>query len=291
MTKKIKLNNSNSQENEMMMNASLDGTDTGQETQDLTSDYRTLFILMYSLIFLISLIANCLLLVILCRRKRMRTVNNFFLANITASNLIYTLFAPFPFIIELENVNKAWIFLDFMCPIIPFLNTLAINLNTITMIVSSIDRLIQIICPFKSKLTKRECSAIIIVIWFISILFSLPWNILIKVQEEISISLETEQENIDYIEPNNFFESIKLCAPSLNYQHIISLYIFALCVIQYFLPLIILCLTFSMISYYINVVNAKRIQNDVNKSNYNLRKNNEKKVKINLIFFFQIEFY
>jgi len=112
MTEKIKLNNSNSQENEMMMNANLDGTDTGQETQDLTSDYRTLFILMYSLIFLISLIANSLLLVILCRRKRMRTVNNFFLANITASNLIYTLFAPFPFIIELENVNKAWIFLD-----------------------------------------------------------------------------------------------------------------------------------------------------------------------------------
>jgi len=252
MIEKIKLNNSNSQENEMMMNASLDGTDTGQETQDLTSDYRTLFILMYSLIFLISLIANSLLLVILCRRKRMRTVNNFFLANITASNLIYTLFAPFPFIIELENVNKAWIFLDFMCPIIPFLNTLAINLNTITMIVSSIDRLIQIICPFKSKLTKRECSAIIIVIWFISILFSLPWNILIRVQEEYSTTTDIEQESIDY-EPTNV-ETIKLCAPLVNYQHIINLYILVLCVIQYFLPLIILCLTFSMISYYINVI-------------------------------------
>ena len=69
---------------------------------------------------------------------------------------IYTLFAPFPFIVELENVNKAWFFFDFMCPIIPFLNTVAINLNTITIIVSSLDRLIEIICPLRSKLSKKN---------------------------------------------------------------------------------------------------------------------------------------
>ena len=231
---------------------------------------------MYSLIFLISLLGNSLLLVILCRRKRMRTVNNFFLTNLAISNLIYTFVAPFPFIIELENENKAWMLFDFMCPIIPFLNTLAINLNTITMITSSVDRLIQIICPFRTKLSKKECSIIIAVIWVVSIVVSLPWNFLVKIQEKIPASTETEQENIDY--DTIIHESIKFCGPLLNYQHMISFYILILCAVQYFLPLIILCLKFSLIFYYLNVINARQIQSDVNKSNANLRKKNEHKV-------------
>jgi len=158
-----------------------------------------------------------------------------------------------------------------MCPIIPFLNTVAINSNTITMIVSSVDRLIEIICPLRTKLGKKRCSFMILAIWVISIVFSWPWNILIQVQEKNSITGETEQENID-------FESIELCAPVLSYQHIINVYFLVLCVIQYFLPLIILCLTFCLISYYLNVINARRIQYDANKSNTNLRKKNEKKV-------------
>jgi ABC-type multidrug transport system fused ATPase/permease subunit len=278
VSQKINIDYSSFKENGIMAFNNLDKSDS-QPTRNLTSDYRTFFFILYALIFLISLLGNCLLLVILCRRKRMRTVNNFFLTNIAISNLIYTLFAPFPFIVELEDVNKAWIFFDFMCPIIPFLNTVAINLNTITMIVSSVDRLIEIICPLRSKLGEKKCSLIILVIWIISIVFSWPWNILIKVQEQISISFETEQENIDYETSSNLVESIKLCAPLINYHQIITFYILSLCVVQYFLPLVILCATFALISYYLKVVNAKRIQNDANKLNSNLRKKNEKKVK------------
>ena len=208
----------------------------------------------------------------------MRLVNNLFLTNITVSNLVYTLFAPFPFIMELQNENKAWIFFDFMCPIIPFLNTVAINLNTLTMIVSSVDRLIQIICPLRTKLSKKKFSFIILIIWIFSILLSLPWNFLIKVEEKNSITGDIEQENIDFESSSND-ESIKLCAPQISYHHILNAYFLILCVIQYFLPLIVLSSTFCLISYYLNVINARRVQNDANKLNENLRKKNEKKVK------------
>jgi len=279
----LKVSNADDLTIEEKNNINISNTIDVEQIAGLSSNYKTLFIVIYSLIFMLSLAGNSVILVILWRRKRMRTVNNFFLANIAVSNLIYTLFAPFPFIIELQNVNSAWIFLDFMCPIIPFLNTVAINLNTITMIVSSIDRLIAIICPFRSKLTKKECSYIIIFIWFISVLFSLPWTILVEVQEKMSFLDELEQESIDY-EPTSSDDSIKLCVPLQKYEHIISIYFVILCVIQYFLPLIVLCLTFSVITYYINVVNAKSIKNDANKSNYNLRKRNEKRVNFSFTF-------
>ena len=110
VSQKINVNYSSLKESINMNLNNLDISDT-QQTQNLTSYNRKLFIILYAFIFLISLLGNCLLLVILCRRKRMRTVNNFFLTNIAISNLIYTLFAPFPFIVELENVNKAWFFL------------------------------------------------------------------------------------------------------------------------------------------------------------------------------------
>jgi neuropeptide Y receptor len=106
-------------------------------------------------------------------------------------------------------------FFDFMCPIIPFLNTVAINLNTLTMIVSSVDRLIQIICPLRTKLRKKKFSFIILVIWIFSILLSLPWNFLIKVEEKNSITGDIEQENIDYESSSND-ESIKLCVPQFS---------------------------------------------------------------------------
>ena len=121
--------------------------------------------------------------------------------------------------------------------------------------------------PFEIKIKQKKCSLIILIIWIISIVFSWPWNILIKVQEQISISFENEQENIDYETTSNLVESIKLCAPLITYQHIITFYILSLCVVQYFLPLVILCATFALISYYLNVLNAKLIQYDANKSN------------------------
>lgn len=269
----------NDSESNKTENLELEYKDIIWENKDELSNYHSvMFILIYSMVFLLSLIGNLIILIIICRRKRMRTVNNFFLANITISNLIYTLCAPFPFIIEINNKESEWIFYDFMCPIIPLLNTVAINLNTITMIVSSVDRLIVIMCPFRIKLSKRKCISIISLIWFISIVFSLPWSFLLKVQE--SNSLLYEEDTIDYEEQN----LPKLCIPLPDYTETIQIYFILLCFLQYLLPLVVLCITYSMITYYINVINAKNIQNDENKSNNFLRKKNEKKV--NLISFF-----
>ena len=226
---------------------------------------QIIFLIIYSVIFLLSIVGNSTLLITICRRKRMRTVHNYFLANITISNLIYTLCAPFPFILELKNNNNEWIYFDFLCPIIPLFNTIAINLNTITMIVSSIDRLIAIICPFRTKLRKSKCILIIFIIWIISIMFSLPWGFLVGVND-------LEQNDIDYEVDNDDSTSISICNPSFGYESNIRNYFIILFLLQYLLPLLVLCVTFFMITYYVKITNANTMKADDNKSNKYLHK-------------------
>ena len=88
---------------------------------------------------------------------------------------------------------------------------------------------------------------------------------------------------LDYFNHNKL-NTNKLCGlKSLDYKRLVEYYFLFLCFIQYFLPLIILCITFSMIAYYVNVVNAKNIKLDANKLNKNIRRKNETKVSISII--------
>ena len=226
----------------------------------------TSLIIAYLVIFVLSLIGNSVIIIVIIRKKRMRTINNFFLANITISNLIYTFCAPFPFIIEINEQNGQWIFPDILCPILPFLNTLSVNVNTLTMTASSFERLVAIICPLKTKLSKKNCFIVIFFIWVLSAASSLPWALLMKIQMDQFIVIRLEAS------------TTKICFPPPDYVHIIRAYFFILNLIQYVMPLVALTITYSMITYYINVTNAKSMNKDVNKSNNKLRKKTENKL-------------
>ena len=258
-------------ENEIFLD--LEDIDYDSLNTNLTSEpdfynvYSKVFlVLIYACVFFMSLLGNSLLLWIIYRTKRMKTVNNFFLANILVSNLLYTLCAPFPFIIEIIEKNDEWVFHEILCPIVPIMNTISINLNTFTMIGSALERLIVIIYPFKTKLSKKNCFIIILLIWFVSILLALPWSFLIHVRHDVYISKEA-----------------KICVPKGFEEKQIRAYFTILCVLQYIFPLVVLVITCIIITYYINVINARNIEKDANKSNNHLRKKNESKVLI-LIF-------
>ena len=232
---------------------------------------------MYAIVFLISIFGNTLVLVIIYRKKSMKTVNNYFLANITLSNLIYTLCVPFQFIIEISDDNGKWIYFEMLCPLLPIINTMSINLNTFTMIASAIERLIVIICPFRTKLSKTNCLVMILFIWILSFGFGLPWGFLIKVQIENTSYMNDLNSSPEKIE---FF---KICVPPLqSNDEFIRFYFILLSFLQYIIPLIVLIITYSIIIFYINVVNAKSIKNDQNKSNIKLRKRNEHKVNFDI---------
>lgn len=138
----------------------------------------TAFTIAYSMVTVLSLVGNSLILVVLLRRKRMRrTVTNFFLANITIANLVYTICAPLQFFVHAHHITLPW---GTACTLLPFASTLAINVNTFSMMAASIERFVAIVYPFVAKLKKRKCGFIIAAIWIVSIVVSLPWFLLVR---------------------------------------------------------------------------------------------------------------
>lgn len=70
-------------------------------------------ILLYSLIFLLSMLGNTLVITVLIRNKRMRTVTNIFLLSLAISDLMLCLFCmPFNLI---PNLLKDFIFGSAVC--------------------------------------------------------------------------------------------------------------------------------------------------------------------------------
>lgn len=80
---------------------------------------HTLQILLYALIFFVSVIGNLLIIVVLMANKRMRTVTNTFLLSLAVSDLMMAVFCmPFTLI---PNILKDFIFGAAMCKIVAYL--------------------------------------------------------------------------------------------------------------------------------------------------------------------------
>lgn len=164
-----------------IMESHLFSTTTTTTTTPFQSYLNNGFAILYLLATIISLVGNSLILIVLLRRKRMRrTVTNFFLANITLANLLYTICAPIKFFMHVHNLR-----LDFLgghapCNLLPFLSAVSINVNTFSMVAASIERFIFIVFPFMESMNKRKSGFIILSIWIISVLVSMPWFFILK---------------------------------------------------------------------------------------------------------------
>ncbi len=73
----------------------------------------------YAIIFLIGLIANIFVIVVIIKCRRMRTLTNRFLLNLAISDLLATLICLPP--TAYHYYDKRWIFGEFLCRFVPFI--------------------------------------------------------------------------------------------------------------------------------------------------------------------------
>lgn len=172
-----------------------DSTTLGDDYLHMTAA----FTLAYAIVTALSLVGNTLILIVLVRRKRMRrTVTNFFLANITLANLVYTVCAPLKFFSIADSDRRhyygeqssftAALPPNFVCKVLPFVSTVAINVNTFSMVAASVERFATIVYPFVGKLGKRTCLLSLVAIWILACLVSAPWFVVVSTKFVISKS-------------------------------------------------------------------------------------------------------
>lgn len=136
---------------------------------------RDLQVALYSLLLLLSAVGNCLIVFVVIRNKRMHTVANYLICNMSVADLLIT-FLPLVWeVIKLTHYpNGEWPMGQFMCTYVHMVIYLSVACSILSLFVITWDRFFAIMLPFKQIFTKKILPALIIVIWVASFAFASP---------------------------------------------------------------------------------------------------------------------
>ena len=146
----------------------------------------------YGIVSLCAIIGNGIVLWMVCKSTRMRTVTNIFLANLASADiLIGALAIPFQFQAALL---QRWVLPEFMCPFCPFIQVISVNVSIFTLTAIAIERYRVVVKPLWPRMNKSKAQLIIVIIWLVSIVTAIPMYIALgvtMVPDDVAINNNT----------------------------------------------------------------------------------------------------
>ncbi|XP_028324209.1 cholecystokinin receptor-like [Gouania willdenowi] len=134
-------------------------------------------ILLYVLIFLLSVFGNFLIVLVLMLNKRMRTVTNCFLLSLAISDLMLAIFCmPFTLV---PNIMEDFIFGAAMCKIVTYLMGVSVSISTFSLVAIATERYSAICNPLKSRAwqTRSHAYRVIAATWVLGLLIMVPYPV------------------------------------------------------------------------------------------------------------------
>ena len=102
-------------------------------------DVKAAKLMLYIVIFLISVIGNSMVCLVILRRRKMKTVTNYFILNLGIADLALTCIC-IPFDIPVQEMQYHWPYGSFMCKVLYPLQTLTLFAAVYTLTVVSLVR-------------------------------------------------------------------------------------------------------------------------------------------------------
>lgn len=227
-------------------------------------------ILMYGLIVIVSLFGNLIVCkVILCQHSMRKRTTNVFIANLTISDLLMTIFTipmfigkflllsiiseTFLYFLTVRNIMNNWPFGQILCKMLPLVQAISVYVSVISMVMIAIDRYQALVRPFKNRINRQVSRPIMIgAIWFISTLFAIPNSIFNTVVEIkmlntiIPINNDSTRHTIGTDNDEVLFRC-KTVYPDdshMYYQRLLTCLAFST---QFFIPLMIVAVCYTII--------------------------------------------
>uniref|UniRef100_A0A673G321 Pyroglutamylated RF-amide peptide receptor n=1 Tax=Sinocyclocheilus rhinocerous TaxID=307959 RepID=A0A673G321_9TELE len=143
---------------------------------ELPASAKTIFVIVYTVIFLLALIGNSLVVYIVLRTHGIQTATNIFICSLAVSDLLISFFC-IPFTL-LQNISSEWFGGVLVCKTVPFVQTTAIVTGILTMTCIAVERYQGIVHPLKIK---RQCTpldhcfhSLLGVVWIAAMLVGSP---------------------------------------------------------------------------------------------------------------------
>lgn len=187
---------------------------------------QALFLIIYTVIFVLGIFGNTLICYIVCRNRTMQTVTNFFIMNLALSDiLLCALCVPFT---PLYTFLGAWVFGTIMCHIVAPATSISVYIHTVTLTSIAIDRFFVIIYPFRPRMKITTCFIIVCGSWLFSLLSSLPYGFILN---HTSRTDNKTNETYNYCEEEWPSDTKRIVYGSItiNIQFVIPFVIIAFC--------------------------------------------------------------
>lgn len=152
----------------------------------------------YTIVFVVGLMGNMLVIYVVIRYTKMKTVTNIYILNLALADEIYILGIPFLFT---NNVLSYWPYGDFFCKVCMTADTMSQFASTFCLTVMSIDRYLAVVHPIRSTRWRKPQVAKVLssMMWVVSFLVVLPVTIYSNVQKD------PDTCNVIWPEPNKLW--------------------------------------------------------------------------------------
>lgn len=202
-----------------------------------TPGFDSAVYIFYITILVVAVLGNSVVVYIVCSSEKMRTVTNYFIANLAIGDLCMAILCvPFSFISTL--ILKFWPFGEHLCVAVNYLQAVSVFVSAYTLVAISLDRYLAIIYPLRPRMTRCQAKVIIASVWILSLATTLPVAIFSRLVTP----------------PVNFYVHMdrQVCTEDWGSEpsddELRMAYSVALMLLQYFLPLTVLVFTYSRIA-------------------------------------------
>ena len=149
-------------------------TGTAGASDGFSTDLTAIKLFLYAILFLISAVGNSLVCIVILRRKRMKTVTNYFILNLAIADLTFTCIC-IPFDVPVDVMGGLWPYGSLLCKVIFPLQTLLHFASIFTLTAVSLSRYWAINHPLRRQLSIKWVKRIIVGIWIASLIPVAPY--------------------------------------------------------------------------------------------------------------------
>lgn len=137
--------------------------------------------LLYAAVFVVGLGGNCIVIWIMITKNKTRSFHNLLLCNLAAAD-IALLCINLPFRLVYQENDYVWPFGTFLCKLIPMFTYLFLTASSLTLVAISYERHRKISSlEVNNEPVTRWAKLLIVVLWVVSFLTTLPLNIYLDV--------------------------------------------------------------------------------------------------------------
>ncbi|XP_022608299.1 somatostatin receptor type 5-like [Seriola dumerili] len=162
----------------------------------------------YTIVFIVGFLGNTLVIYVVVRYAKMKTVTNMYILNLVLADEIYILGIPF---LGTNSALSYWPYGDFFCKVCMTADAMSQFSSTFCLTVMSIDRYLAVVYPIRSAKWRKPKVAKVFngMVWVVSFLIVLPVTIYSHVQEEFNTC------NITWPDPHNLWSIVFILYTSI----------------------------------------------------------------------------